>query len=160
MLNQEIITQLNKVVRDYLAENRLELVELIHRYEGRDLVLRLLVDKPEGGISLGECALLNRKIGDILDQNDILPGHYILEVSSPGLDRMLETKEDFMRCLNKQAVFFLNDLVNGKCEWQGLISRVSETAVFIDRLGESLEIPLIKINKAKLVIQKITESIK
>jgi len=62
--------------------------------------------------------------------------------------------------LNKQAVFFLNDLVSGKCEWQGLISRVSQTAVFIDRPGESLEIPLIKINKAKLVIQKITESIK
>ena len=152
MINQEIITQLNKIVRDHLAENRLELVELIHRYEGRDLVLRLLVDKPKGGITLGECALLNRKIGDILDENDILPGHYILEVSSPGLDRLLETKEDFMRCLNKQAVFFLNDLVSRKCEWKGLISRVSETAVFIDRLGESLEIPLIKINKAKLVV--------
>ena len=152
MINQETITQLNKLTRDYLAENRLQLIELIHRYEGSGLVLRLLVDKPEGGITLGECALLNRKIGDILDQQDSLAGHYILEVSSPGLDRLLKTREDFMRCLNKQAVFLLKDLVSGKLEWQGLINRVSETAVFIARPGESLELPLIKINKAKLVI--------
>jgi len=152
VISQEIITQLNKIIRDNLAENRLELVEFIHRYEGRDLVLRLLVDKPEGGITLGECALLNRSLGDILDAKDILPGHYILEVSSPGLDRVLATREDFSRYLNKQAVFFLNDLVNGKREWEGLISRVSETTVFIDTPKGSLEIPLIKINKAKLVV--------
>ena len=152
MVNYEIIAQLNKIISDFLAENNFELVEFIHRYEGRDLVLRLLVDKTEGSISMGECAQLNRQIGRLLDEKDIITSRYILEVSSPGLDRPLKTRKDFMRCLNKQVVFFLNDLVNGKCQWQGLINRVDERAVFIDQSGQVLDIPLTKINKAKLVI--------
>lgn len=152
MVNQEMIAQLNRIVSDFLAENNFELVEFIHRYEGRDLVLRLLVDKPEGSISMGECAQLNRRIGQLLDEKDIIASRYILEVSSPGLDRPLKTREDFMRCLNKQAVFFLNDLVNDRCQWQGLISKVGEHSVFIIQSGQVLEVPLTKINKAKLVI--------
>lgn len=152
MVNYEIIAHLNKIISDFLAENSFELVEFMHRYEGRDLVLRLLVDKSEGSISMDECAQLNRQIGQLLDEKDIITSRYMLEVSSPGLDRPLKTREDFMRCLNKQAVFFLNDLVNGKCQWQGLINRVDEHSVFITQSGQVLEIPLTKINKAKLII--------
>ncbi len=152
MVDREIIARLNKIISDFLAENSFELVEFMPRDEGRDLVLRLLVDKSEGEISMGECAQLNRQIGRLLDEKDIIASRYILEVSSPGLDRPLKTREDFMRCLNKQVVFFLNDLVNGKCQWQGLINRVGEQAVFIHQSGQVLEIPLTKINKAKLII--------
>ena len=149
MVDREIIARL---ISDFLAENNFELVEFTHRYEGSDLILRLLVDKPEGLISMGECAQLNRRIGQLLDEKDIIASRYILEVFSPGLDRPLKTREDFMRCLNKQAVFFLNDLVNDKCQWQGLINKVGEHSVFIHQSGQVLEIPLTKINKAKLVI--------
>lgn len=152
MVNQEAIAQLSNIVSGYLSENSFELIQLIYRYEGRDLVLRLLVDKTEGSISMDECAQLNRQIGQLLDEKDIIRSRYILEVSSPGLDRPLKTREDFMRCLNKQAVFFLNDLVNGKCQWQGLISRVDKDCVFINQSGQVLGIPLTKINKAKLII--------
>lgn len=152
MVNQEAIAQLSNIVSGYLSENNFELIQLIYRYEGRGLVLRLLVDKTEGSISMDECAQLNRQIGQLLDEKDIIRSRYILEVSSPGLDRPLKTREDFMRCLNKQAVFFLNDLVNGKCQWQGLISRVDKDCVFINQSGQVLGIPLTKINKAKLII--------
>ncbi len=157
MVNQDTLVRLNKVIGNYLAENNFELVEFIFRYEGRTLVLRLLVDRPEGGITLGECAELNRKLGEVLEAGNILSESYLLEVSSPGLDRVLKTREDLARCMNKQAVFYLNDLVGGKYQQEGLISRVDEVAVFIDRLqnhnsGQVLEIPLTKINKAKLII--------
>jgi len=111
----------------------------------------LFADRPQGGINLEECALLNRLMRQGLDEKKILNGQYALEVSSPGLDRPLKTKADFIRCLNKQAVFFLNDLINGKLQWQGIIKKVGEAAVFIEQEREDLEIPLIKINKAKLV---------
>jgi ribosome maturation factor RimP len=145
-LKQEI----SLLVRDLATAQGLVLVDIIFRQDGSGLLLGLLVDRPQGGISLGECSLLNRLVRQALDEKNIF-GEYSLEVSSPGLDRPLKTKEDFMRCLNKQAVFFLNDLINGKCEWKGVINRVNETAVFIGQAGEVLEIPLIKINKAKLV---------
>jgi len=145
-LKQEI----SLLVSDLATAQGLVLVDIILRQNGSELLLGLLADRPQGGISLGECALLNRLVRQALDEKNIF-GEYSLEVSSPGLDRPLKTKEDFTRCLNKQAVFFLNDLINGKCEWKGVINRVNETAVFIEQAGEVLEIPLIKINKAKLV---------
>ncbi|MDD5115782.1 MAG: ribosome maturation factor RimP [Candidatus Omnitrophica bacterium] len=128
------------------------LVDAVVKQDGAGVTFGLLADKPQGGISLEDCASLNRLLRDELDTMGILSGQYTLEVSSPGLDRPLKTKEDFMRCRDRRAVFFLNDSINGKCEWSGLIREVNETSVLICPQGEVLEIPLIKINKAKLLI--------
>jgi len=147
-LKQEI----NSSVKDLFLAQGFVLVDIVLRQDGSGLLLSLLADRPQGGINLEECSLLNRLIRQELAEKNILTGEYSLEVSSPGLDRPLKTKEDFERCLNKEAVFFLNDLVGGKCEWNGLISNVNETSVFVGQGGEVLEVPLIKINKAKLVI--------
>jgi ribosome maturation factor RimP len=152
MIKEGLIKELEELISLHLSRENLELVDLVCSYTGRSLTLRVLADKPEGGITLGECALVNRQLGALLEEKNIIEGDYVLEVSSPGLDRSLAKQKDFLRCLNKEAVFFLNDLVGGKCQWQGLISRVSEFSVFIQNGGQILEIPLIKINKAQLVI--------
>jgi ribosome maturation factor RimP len=143
--------ELSLLIKDLVARQGFVLVDTILRQDGSGLLLSLLADRPQGGISLEDCSLLNRLIRQALDEKNIFSGQYALEVSSPGADRPLKTGEDFMRCLNKQAVFFLNDLVSGKCEWKGIIIRVNQESVFLDQAGEVLEIPLIKINKAKLV---------
>lgn len=147
-----LINELKVFVTDFLKTRNLDLVEIIHRYEGRDLFLRILVDRPEGGINLDECALVNRELGDSLDAKDLLQQRYILEVSSPGLDRPLKTEADFKRSLNKNIKFFLNDYINGKLEWDGIINKVSEGKVYVATKGPILEIPLEKINKAKQII--------
>ena len=127
-------------------------MELICRPEANKLVLRVLADRFGGGITLGECALFNRKLSNLLEEKNLIDCDYFLEVCSPGLDSELRTQKDFLRCLDKEAVFFLNDLINGKIQWQGLISQVSQNSVIIINVEQSLEIPLIKINKAHLVI--------
>ena len=142
---------LSLLIRNLFTEKGFVLVDINFRVDGSGLLLSLLADRPQGGISLEECSLLNRLVRQILDEDNKFYGQYSLEISSPGLDRPLKTKEDFMRCLNKQVVFFLNDLVSDKIEWKGIINRVTETSVFITTTGEVLEIPLIKVNKAKLV---------
>lgn len=152
MDRENLRQEIGILIKDLLAGQGFVLVDFVFRQDGSGLLLSLLVDRPQAGISLGECGLLNRLIRQALDEKNLFYGQYSLEVASPGIDRPLKTKEDFMRCLNKQAVFFLNDLVNGKCEWKGTISRVDEAGVFIEQSGEILKIPLIKINKAKLVI--------
>jgi ribosome maturation factor RimP len=128
-----------------------ELVEIDVRNSGSGVSFTLLADRPQGGISLDECGMLNRLLKSALDEKGFLGGQYTLEVSSPGLDRPLKQKEDFRRCLGRQAAFFLNCPVNEKIEWRGLIGKVDEQSVFIDAGGGLLEIPLVKINKAKLV---------
>lgn len=152
MIKEVLIKELNVLVSACLESKNLEFVDLIYRFEGKKLILTVLADKPQGGITLQECAFLCRQLKILLEEKNIIEGDYILEVYSPGLDRLLKRQKDFLRSLNKEAVFFLNDLVNGKCQWQGVISKVDEVAVFIQVQGEILEVPLIKINKAQLVI--------
>ncbi len=152
MDRQEIIAELKDIIGDYLKIQRLDLVDLILRHEGRDLIVRILVDRPEGGITLDECFGLNVQISNLLDEKDILQTRYILEVASPGLDRPLKTKNDFSRCVDKKARFFLNEPVNGKIEFEGVINKVENDSVYIGNNNEIIEIPLTKINKAKQVI--------
>lgn len=147
-----LIEELMAIIQDYLKNKNLDLVDLIYRYEGRDLILKVLADRPDGGISLGECARLNIELSRILDEKDILQARYILEVSSPGLDRPLKTKPDFARCINRKVRVFLNEPINGKLEWDGTITKVENDAVCLDASSQILEIPLSKINKAKQAV--------
>lgn len=144
---------IRSIVEDCLMSQALDLVDLIYRDEGRGLVLRLLVDRPEGGITIEECARINREVSRILDEKAIL-ARYLLEVSSPGLDRPLETKADFLRCINRQAMFFLNEEIEGRLQLEGSIAKAEEDAVYINT-GENkiVKIPLLKIVKAKQVIR-------
>jgi len=153
MDRQEIIAELKDIIGDYLKLQGLDLVDLICRHEGRDLIVRILVDRPEGGITLDECAGLNIQISSLLDERGILQTRYILEVASPGLDRPLKTKNDFSRCINKKARFFLNEAVNGKIELEGQISKVENDSVYIDGKNGVIEVPLTKINMAKQIIE-------
>ncbi len=152
MDRQAISVELNSIIGDYLKSQGLELVELIYRYEGRDLVLRILADRLEGGITLAECAALNKQISAILDEKDILQVRYVLEVCSPGVDRPLKAKSDFLRCINRKARFFLYEAVKDKTEWEGIINKVGDEAVYIDMEDRIIEVPLAKINRAKQVI--------
>lgn len=144
-----IIDELNKALVDYLERKGLELVEIICRIEGGDLFLKLLVDWPEGGITLGDCSGLNKEISAMLDEKNILDQRYVLEVSSPGLDRPLKTKKDFLRYKNKTVKIFLNEPINGKLEWDGIVDSADEESVYIKTADKPMRIPLLKINRAK-----------
>lgn len=154
MDRQAIIEELKVIIEDYLKSQSLDLVDFIYRYEGRNLVLRILIDKPVGGISLDECAFHNQNISRILDEKNILQTRYILEVSSPGLDRPLKTKSDFLRCIDKEVKFFLNESIEGKLELDGVIQKVDAEAVYIGTKDMILAIPISKIGKARQVLEK------
>ena len=147
-----MLTELNELIGDYLKEQRLDLVEFIFRREGKKSILRILVDKPQGGITLDECASLNNRINVLLDEKGLLQQSYTLEVCSPGLDRPLETEKDFLRCLNKPIKIFLHEPIEGKWEPEGIVSRVENDNVCLDMDGSVLNIPLSKIRKAKQIL--------
>ncbi|HOU36385.1 MAG TPA: ribosome maturation factor RimP [Candidatus Omnitrophota bacterium] len=152
MSNERFIAELEKIIGDFLNERGMDLVELAYRFEGQGLVLRVMADYPQGGITMGECSLLNRQIGDMLEEMQAIEGSYILEVCSPGLDRPLRTGRDFRRCLSRAVKCFLKEPINGKIEWDGVIADVSDTLVVLKTCQGSMDIPLDKINKAKQII--------
>src|SRR5437762_14340732 len=78
-----------------------ELVDVQYRPEGGRVVLRLLLDRPEGGVTLDELTRVSRELGDLLDAHDAVPGRYQLECSSPGINRPLLREAHFRRVLGR-----------------------------------------------------------
>ncbi|MCK9594495.1 MAG: ribosome maturation factor RimP [Candidatus Omnitrophica bacterium] len=150
----EIAADLEKIIRERLESLGFDLVELICRYEGPKLALRVFADKPEGGINMDECAEANRALGRILEEGDLIKESFVLEVSSPGLDRVLRTTADFCRVVNKKVKFFLSEPVNGKIEHDGVVRQADPEAVDILTVKEeAVRIPLAKINKARRILE-------
>ncbi|MCU0650870.1 MAG: ribosome maturation factor RimP [Candidatus Omnitrophica bacterium] len=152
MINESLVSQVKALIGDFLSSRGLELVELILRPEGSGTVVRVLADYPHGGITLGECASLNRGIGDMLEEKNLFESHYVLEVCSPGLDRPLRTARDFERCKSNAVKCFLKEPINGKIEIDGVVSDVKESRLILETKQGIAEIPVEKINKAKRIV--------
>lgn len=155
MDRQELISQLTNIISEYLKIKGFDLVDITYRYEGRDLILRVLVDRPYGGITIDECTLINKDIGTILDEKDIIKDTYTLEVSSPGIGRPLRTKNDFSRCINRKVQIFLLSPRDGRLEWQGTIERIENETIYIAVKDKVIEIPLSCVSMAKQLIGDI-----
>lgn len=151
MENYTLLEDLEKLMMPILETYSAELVELTLSRTAGAVHLRLLTDKKEGGITVGECGELNRKIVELIDTAGIIKDNYTLEVSSPGLDRPLRAKGDFMRCLNKNAVFFLKEPIQGKLELKGKIIEAGDDTVKVAVGDTHVSIPLAAIGKAKQV---------
>ena len=153
MDHQAFITELGKVISSILDEENAELVD-IHFIKAKGKpILRLLVDKIGGGVNLGDCARLNEKIGSTLEAQEIMQDGYILEVSSPGLDRPLKTKNDYLRCIDRKARIFLSEPIKGKMELEGFIKEVTQDSIFLHSQDGRIEVPLAKVIKAKQFIE-------
>jgi ribosome maturation factor RimP len=151
MENKELVPGLESLLKEFLSVQGLDLVEMDCLRAGRGLVVRLSVDKPEGGISVGECSQVNRRIAGLIEEKNLIQDSYIVEVNSPGLDRPLKTRQDFGRCTGREVKFFLIEPINGKIEIDGAISGVSEDAVQVKTPAGDCSIPLSQIHKAKQI---------
>jgi ribosome maturation factor RimP len=141
--------EISNIVAPILEEMQAELVELKLSRNASGFLIKILVDNDHGGIIVAECARLNHKIRQAINNSAIITEEYFLEVSSPGLDRPLFVRNDFLRSLNKRARFFLKEPVSGKIEIAGMIKEVKDESIEVEAGGGIIEIPLSKINKAK-----------
>ena len=151
-MESEVVDKIEELISPFLREEDVELVEIVYKKTAGRMLLRLLLDKAEG-INLEECSNLNRKIGEALDELNLIDEPYILEISSPGLDRPLESAADFKRAMGKQVKVVLNSEIEGKGVWTGEVVGVNGRNVAIKTEDKRLEIPLDKIIKAKKEIK-------
>lgn len=148
----DVIERVNSLIESYLQENGIELVDIIYRREQGGMVLRLLVDTPEG-ITVVECEKLNNFLSEALDKEEVITDHFLLEVASPGLDRPLVTDRDFTRVMGKELDVRMYEPVDGKREHQGKLLGMDKENIVIESDGISTVIPRTKIAKAKLKIE-------
>ena len=150
----EIVEKARGLISNMLAEKEIELVDITCRREGPGMVLRLIVDK-KSGVTLDECAWVNQAFGELLDKENTISERYLLEVSSPGLDRSLKTKKDFDRVKGKLVKVFTYGPIEEKREHVGSVVDCEEKCVIIELKDMRVirEIPLEKIAKARLEIE-------
>lgn len=153
-----IVEILKEKIGSLVEEDGLEIVDLKFFERGPASVLRIYVDKA-GGVTVGQCANLSRRIGDFLEIEDLIPSRYTLEVSSPGLDRPLFSGADFKRKIGERVRVFLKEEVSGKMELLGKIKNLEgeNLLLLVESKASGLNnakqevIPLKKVAKAKIM---------
>ncbi len=145
---EELTEKILECIRPGIAELNLELVELILRRQGRVLVITILMDKVQGGITIDECVAINKRLNRTMEEEQWISGEYLVEVASTGLDRSLKTSQDFLRVVGKRVRFHLSEIVERKCEHVGVVAEVNSNSVLIKAGLKIITIPLTKINKA------------
>lgn len=137
------------IVQEIVQDSNLEVVDVEYVKE-RDWYLRVYLDK-EGGIEIDDCQRVSETLEQILDEKDLLTEAYILEVSSPGLDRVLKKARDFEREQGKSVDVTFYAPVDGKKTWGGTLTGYDrgKNAIVLD--GEK-ELPLEKIAQVRLHI--------
>ncbi len=116
---KEIEARVEELMQGIIGGTEFELVDVEYVNE-KDWYLRVFVDKA-GGIDLDDCQILSEKLGDILDKEPLINGPYILEVSSPGIDRVLKKDKDFVREAGKAVDVTLYAPINGKKFFSGIL---------------------------------------
>jgi len=120
---------------------------------GKQRFLRILIDKPEG-ISHGDCEVVSEQLGAILDVEDLVLGpSYILEVSSPGLDRKLRQPADYQRFVGRRAKISLHEPVENSKFFEGRLAGYAGGMVQIEVQGRMISLPFAGIRKANLVVE-------
>jgi ribosome maturation factor RimP len=141
------------------AELGMELVDVEYRKEGADWVLRCLIDT-ERGVGIDDCQHFSEALGAVLDAADPIPGRYLLEVSSPGIERPLKKEQDFIRFAGQPVEVKLHKAVNDRKKWQGRLLGMdpSRQLVRLQVGDEVLELPRTEIAKANLVAEFFGET--
>ena len=136
---EEYEQKTEKLLEPILEANHFELVDVEYVKEGGSWYLRAYIDKP-GGITVDDCEIVNRGLGDLLDEHDFIEESYILEVSSPGLGRPLKKERDFARSLGEEVEIRTYRMVNKQKEFRGILKAYDKDTVTIETEEEEEQI--------------------
>ena len=114
-----------------LAAQQVELVDLVIQHQGRKAVLQFFVDKV-GGVTLDDCGELTDKIDSLLEMENLVDGAYVLEVSSPGVQRVLKKPGHFKRFTGERVKIVLKVPLNGRGSFTGVIAQADDNAFVLD----------------------------
>jgi len=151
MAKSKVCQSVIDIIEPVVQSQNLELVDVEFKKEGKDWHLRVYIDK-ERGITVEDCRNVSHQIEDLIEIEDIVSRQYILEVSSPGLDRPLKSERDFLRNQNRRIQLTVFAPIHGRKDFCGVIRGIHDQSLVLQVEGNDLEIPLEKIAKAKLVI--------
>jgi ribosome maturation factor RimP len=138
----------------------LDIFDVELKREGGQQVLRVIVDRPgpaatpEDSVSIEDCARVAEDLGTLLDVEDVMPGEYTFEVSSPGLDRPLRTADDYRRFAGRWAKIVTSQPVQRQTAFNGRVKGIEGDDVLFESEGKKLmKLPLRLISRARLEVE-------
>lgn len=141
--------QLSELLGPVVAGLGYELWELEYAPRAGGALLRLYIDSA-AGIGLDDCERVSRAVSDTLDAADPIEGHYTLEVSSPGLDRVLRTRAHFGRFAGERVRVDMTQPVDGRKRFAGRLTDVGESEITLELDGGRISLPIDGIHRARL----------
>ncbi len=152
LLYMDIVNKVTEILKPIAERRKIKIVDITYKRKGSTMVLRILLDKIDG-ITIDECSQVNNELSEVVDKENVMDEHYVLEVSSPGIDRPMKTDEDFQQALNKYIKVTTYAPIDGKNVFIGKLLGICESTIVVeDNEGISTEIPREKIAKARLEI--------
>jgi ribosome maturation factor RimP len=144
-----ITTRIEEIAQRVALSEGIEVVEVEVKGGGNNQFVRISIDKPDG-VTHADCELISQQVGTILDVEDVVPGHYTLEVSSPGVERKLMKPRDFERFLGKKAKVTLRAPVDNQRHWEGTLAGFADGVISMDAAGREIRFPFEQVEKANL----------
>jgi ribosome maturation factor RimP len=153
MIVEDIKREIEKITKTLIEDMGFELFEIEFAARKGKHLLRIFIDKDDG-VSLDDCEKVSREVSTILDVEDIIPSSYVLEVSSPGLDRPLRNPQDFKRFRGNMARIVTREPVENQTFFQGIISNADDNTVeLILEKNRSITIPYNIITRSRLEVE-------
>lgn len=152
MIDSELMEKIINKTHDLIEEMQLELFECQLSRQGPMVMIRILVDKPWGGIAMDDCSRLNQRIQERLEMAAVLTLPYVLEVSSPGIDRPIKSRKDFRRVLKRFIRVQLKEPLGDRTELTGVVANVADEGVTLLIKQEPVMVPWRVINQAGQIL--------
>jgi len=143
------LNQLQQMLEPVAESMGFELWGIEFVSQGKDSILRIYIDGKEG-VSVDDCALMSHQASGILDVEDTIPGVYTLEVSSPGLDRLLFKLEHYQAYIGAIVKIKLRMPFDGRRNFKGQLKGVEEDDIVVEVDNEEYLLPLDYIDKAQI----------
>src|SRR5215471_8608452 len=149
-MRQAVVSKIEEIAQRVAQSEGIEVVEVEFKGSGGNQLLRISIDKPEG-VSHADCELISQQVGTILDVEDVMPGHYTLEVSSPGVERKLLKPKDFERFHGKKVRIILHEPVENQRNWEGTLAGYDDGVVTLETsAAKTVQFRLDQVSRANL----------
>lgn len=147
-MQSSIVEQVWKIAEPVVMHHGLEIVDIEYRRESHATVLRFFLGREDDGVTLDELAPMSRYLGDVLDVHDVVPAAYVLEVSSPGINRRLRQPKHFRRYIGKRVRIRTVTPQANRRNFLGALEAVEEGGVVVGADGDKQFIPFDNIARA------------
>lgn len=151
MASNNIENKVTELLKNIIENLGYDLYDVIYEKEGKDYYLRIIIDKPNTGIDINDCEKVNNAINDILDEADYIKEQYFLEVSSPGVERVLRKEKHFLSQIGNEISIKLFKPINKQKELIGTLEEYNKNEVTIKTKESTIKIDLKDIALAKTI---------